>query len=185
MSHESHEERVCLYVNSLSHPRGFSFCNTMHMYSLVSECDEDHARTHRALAHVTNAEHLPVGRSLAVIIVGELRLSMQKMRLLLKNWVGICDQVMTNQSIPAQQHKCRLCPAYRPSIFVVDVGTRSCHTFTLPSRAVSLTRPSLLLCPCLPRSAVGRSLAEVRLPSRHSCFSAHMTRSGHISRMKI
>ena len=78
------------------------------MYSLVSECDEDHARTHRALAHVTNVEHLPVGRSLAVIIVGELRLSMQKMRLLLKNWVGICDQVMTNQRLPAQQHTCKL-----------------------------------------------------------------------------
>jgi hypothetical protein len=67
------------------------------MYALVSECDDDHARTHRALAHVANAEHLPVGRSLAVVIVGQLRLSMLKMRALLKNWVGICDQVTAKQ----------------------------------------------------------------------------------------
>jgi hypothetical protein len=79
-------------------------CDLMRMYALVSECDEDHARTYRALAHVANAEHLPVGRSLAVVIVGQLRLSMQKMRTLLKNWVVICDQVMAKQRSPAQQH---------------------------------------------------------------------------------
>jgi hypothetical protein len=73
------------------------------MYALVTECDDDHARTHRALAHVANAEHLPVGRSLAIVIVGQLRLTLQRMRSLVKNWVGICDQVMISLPSPAQQ----------------------------------------------------------------------------------
>jgi threonine/homoserine efflux transporter RhtA len=64
------------------------------MYALVAECDDDHGRTHRALAYVANAEHLPVGKSIAIIIVGQLRLSVQKMRNLVGNWVGLCNQVL-------------------------------------------------------------------------------------------
>ena len=135
MAHESHEERLCLYVK-LS-PAQF-FCNPMHMYALVSECDDDHARTHRALAHVANAEHLPVGRSLAVVIVGQLRLSMLKMRTLLKNWVGVCDQVMAKQR-----------PLYHPNSTRANyarlVGLQfSCGTFAfareLPPHHSSLPR---------------------------------------------
>ena len=154
----------------------------MHMYALVSECDDDHARTHRALAHVANAEHLPVGRSLAVVIVGQLRLSMLKMRALLKNWVGICDQVKAKQrSCPnsSRAHYARLL-AFSFRVGRLRLHGR-CHAIiTIPCRAVSVTRPSVLLCPRLPRPAVGRSVAEVWLTAMHSYLPG-----GHISPMSV